>query len=83
MAKKVKRTKAQKKADRQKTVTLVKTSKYRKTRVKKISKNAARRKIKRKMAKDMSPKDRPLTMLIKDTDRRPSPPTANFSPPFA
>ena len=34
MAKKVKRTKAQKKADRQKTVTLVKTSKDRKTRVK-------------------------------------------------
>lgn len=49
---------------------MVKTSKFRKTRVKKISKNAARRKLKRKMAKDVSPKDMPLTKLIKDTDRR-------------
>jgi len=73
MAKKVKKTKAQKKADRKKTVTLVKTSAYRKTRVKKISKNAARRKIKRKMAQDVY-KSLPLTMLIKNTDRKPSPP---------
>jgi len=74
MAKKIKKTKAQRKADRKKTVTLVKTSAHRKTRVKKISKNAARRKIKRKMAKDVSPKDMPLTMLIKNTDHKPSPP---------
>jgi len=69
-----KRSKAQKKADRKKTVNLVKVSSSRKTKVRKISANAARRKIKRKMAKDVSPKDMPLTMLIKNTDHKPSPP---------
>ncbi len=67
-----KRSKAQKKADRKKTVNLVKVSSSRKTKVRKISANAARRTIKRKMAKDVSPKDKPLTLLIKNTDRRPS-----------
>ncbi len=64
-----KRSKAQKKADRKKTVTLTKTTCFRdgskKCKVRKISPNAARRKLKRKTAQDVSPKDKPLTQLVK------------------
>jgi|CoawatStandDraft_6_1074263.scaffolds.fasta_scaffold14385_5 hypothetical protein len=70
-----KRTKTQKKADRQKTVTYIKTSKYGPNKVRKISKNAARRKVNRKMSQDISPVDKPLTILIKDNAKNKRPPS--------
>ena len=43
--------------------------------LRKISKNAARRKVNRKMSQDISPVDKPLTILIKDNAKNKRPPS--------